>query len=42
MNRDQLHPPSIRETIDLQSMTVRELGDLAEQHGMTLLDILTL
>lgn len=31
-----------RETIDIQAMTIRELGDIAEERGMTLLDVLTL
>lgn len=31
-----------RETINIQTMTIRELGELAESQGMTLLDILTL
>ena len=42
MNQDQLHPPSLDDAINLQQMTVRELGEVAERHGMTLLDILTL
>lgn len=31
-----------REDIDIQAMTIRELGDIAEERGMTLLDVLTL
>lgn len=40
--QEHFHPPSIRDAINLEAMTVRELGDVAEAHGMTLLDILTL
>ena len=42
MKRDHLHPISIRNTVNLETMTVRELGELAEMNGMKLLDILTL
>ncbi|HEX9137310.1 MAG TPA: hypothetical protein VF905_10260 [Nitrospirota bacterium] len=42
MQREQLHPPSIRDAVNLEAMTVRELGDAAESYGMKLLDILTL
>lgn len=40
--QDHFHPPSDLPAIDLKAMTVRELGEIAEDHGMTLLDILTL
>jgi hypothetical protein len=40
--RDHVHPPSIRDAINLETMTVRELGEVAEAYGMTLLDILIL
>lgn len=40
--QDHFHPPSNRPAVDLGVMTVRELGEIAEAHGMTLLDILTL
>jgi hypothetical protein len=42
MKREQLHPPSIRDAINLETMTARELGEVAESYGMKLLDILTL
>ncbi|AHB31644.1 hypothetical protein ArV2_gp33 [Arthrobacter phage vB_ArS-ArV2] len=42
MNRDHNHPPSTRDAIDLEAMTVREVGEYAELHGLTLLDVLTL
>lgn len=37
--QEHVHPPS---EIDLEAMTVRELGEVAEARGVTLLDILTL
>lgn len=41
--QDHSHPPSDdRPEVDLEVMTVRELGEIAEAHRMTLLDILTL
>jgi hypothetical protein len=40
--QDRYHPPSLRSTIDVKTMTVKELGDVAEANGMTLLDILIL
>ena len=36
------HPPSARQDINLEAMTLREVGEWAELHGMKLLDILTL
>lgn len=36
------HPPSIRDAVNLETMTIRELGDVAELHGLKLLDVLTL
>lgn len=42
MKHNQNHPPSIRDAVNLETMTVRELGEVAEQYGMTLLDVLTL
>lgn len=41
MNRDQIDPPFILDEIDLDKMTLREVGDVAEAQGMTLLDVLT-
>lgn len=40
--QEHSHPPSERPEVDLEMMTVRELGEIAEDHKMTLLDILTL
>lgn len=42
MKRDQNHLLSIRDTVDIQAMTVREMGELAELHGLKLLDVMTL
>jgi hypothetical protein len=42
MKHDQNHPPSIRNAVNLEKMTVRELGELAELHGLRLLDVITL
>ena len=42
MKRDHNHPPLLLDTIDLETMTIRELGELAEQHGLKLLDVITL
>lgn len=42
MKRDHNHPPSLLDAINLETMTVRELGELAERHGLKLLDVLTL
>lgn len=42
MTHDHNHPPSIRDAVNLETMTVRELGEVAEQYGMRLLDVLTL
>lgn len=42
MNREQNHPPSIREAVNLETMTIRELGEIAEAYGMRLLDVITL
>lgn len=36
------HPPSTREAINLKEMTLREVGEWAELHGMKLEDVLTL
>ncbi|UYM26591.1 hypothetical protein SEA_BAUER_42 [Arthrobacter phage Bauer] len=41
MKHDQNHPPSIRD-VRMDTMTVRELGELAELHGLRLLDVITL
>jgi hypothetical protein len=41
MNHDKLHPPSTLDDLNLDEMTLRELGDVAEAQGVTLLDILT-
>ena len=41
MNNDYNHPPSL-DTINLETMTLRELGEMAELHGLKLLDVLTL
>lgn len=41
--QDYCHPPSLQSAaIDIRAMTVKELGDVAEARGVTLLDILTL
>lgn len=40
--QDHSHPPSGPPEVDLEVMTVRELGEIAEAHGMTLLDVITL
>jgi len=37
----QPHQPSIRDAVNLETMTIRELGDVAELYGVTLLDVLT-
>lgn len=42
MKHDQNHPPSIRDAINLETMTVRELGEVAERYGLKLLDVITL
>jgi len=42
MKHDQNHPPSIRSAVNLETMTVRELGELAELHGLKLLDVIAL
>lgn len=42
MKQDRLNPQSIRDIVNLEAMTVRELGELAELHGLTLLDVITL
>lgn len=42
MKREQNHPPSIRDAVNLEAMTVRELGELAEMHGLKLLDVISL
>jgi|GEM_PF-6516198 hypothetical protein len=42
MQHDQNHPPSLRDAVNLETMTVRELGEVAELYGMKLLDVLTL
>ena len=36
------HPPSSRNDINLEEMTLREVGEWAELHGLKLLDVLTL
>ena len=41
MKRDQHQPPSL-DSINLETMTIRELGEMAELHGLKLLDVLTL
>lgn len=38
----QQYPKYIRDAVDMGSITVRELGDLAELHGLKLLDVITL
>jgi hypothetical protein len=42
MKRDHLHPQSIRDAVNLETMTVRELGEAAERYGLKLLDVITL
>jgi hypothetical protein len=42
MNNNHNHPPSLLDAINLETMTVRELGEVAEQHGLKLEDVLTL
>jgi hypothetical protein len=48
MNNDHLHPPSstihpkIRDLVNLETVTVRELGDVARLYGLKLEDVLTL
>ena len=42
MGHEQASAPSLQEAVsNIENMTIRELGDVAERHGMTLLDILT-
>lgn len=42
MKNEHNHPPSIRDAVNLEEMTLREVGDVAESYGLTLLDIFTL